>query len=74
VTAFPSYYNLISEAIHLEMTDAEHIKLHDLLPAPKNTTTAKEGEVIKPAIKLEAVARTIGFGNGEARIKTGRSL
>ena len=61
-------YNL-SEAIHLEMTDAEKIKINALLPAPKNTTV-EEGEVIKPDIKLEAVARTIGFGNGESRIKT----
>jgi hypothetical protein len=43
-------------------------KINELLPTKSNT--AKEGEVIKPDIKLEAMARIIGFRNGEARIKT----
>ena len=28
------------------------------------------GEIIKPDIKLEVVSRTIGYGNGDTRIKT----
>jgi hypothetical protein len=53
------------------MTDNEQTKINELLPAPKDDNTeAKDGEVIKPNLKLEAVARTIGFSNGEGRIKT----
>ena len=59
----------LSEAIHLEMTDNEQSKINDLLPQPKNST-AEEGEIARPDIKLEAYARTIGYGNGEGRIKT----
>lgn len=62
-------YNL-AEAIHLEMTEAEQVKINNLLPNPKDDNAAEEGEVVKPDIKLEAVARTIGFGNGDDRIKT----
>ena len=59
----------LSEAIHLEMTDDEQSKINELLPPPKNSN-AEEGEIVKPDIKLEAYARTIGYGNDEGRIKT----
>ena len=69
ITFRDSFSHNLSEAIHLEMTDAEKIKLNELLPAPKNQII-EAGEMLKPDIKLEAVARTIGFGNGDSRIKT----
>jgi hypothetical protein len=61
-------YNL-SKAIHLKMTEVEQVKINALLPTPKKST-AKEGETIKPDIKLKAVARAIGSGNGDNRVKT----
>jgi hypothetical protein len=69
ITFRDHFLHNLSEAIHLEMTDAEQVKVNELLPTPKNAT-AEEGEIFKPDIKLEAVARTIGFGNGDDRIKT----
>ena len=59
----------LGEAIHLEMTDDEQSKINELIPQPTNPTV-EEGEIVRPDIKLEAYARTIGYGNGEGRIKT----
>jgi hypothetical protein len=59
----------LSEAIHLEMNKAEWLKIKELLPPAKKTPT-EEGKVIKADIKLEAIARTVGFGNDDDRIKT----
>jgi hypothetical protein len=63
-------YNL-QEAIHLEMTEAERVKITTTLPPGKKQEQPLEaGEVLKPEIKVEAVTRTIGYGNGDGRIKT----
>jgi hypothetical protein len=51
------------------MTEAEQLKIKELLPVDKNIHI-EEGEVLKPDIKIEAKARTIGFGNGDDYIKT----
>jgi hypothetical protein len=61
-------YNL-EEAIHLEMTEAERRKIQDVLQTEEKKDT-EEGEVVKPDIKLEATTRTVGYGNGDGRIKT----
>ena len=60
-------YNL-GEAIHLEMTDTECTKINELIPPADDE--AEDGEIIKPELKLEAICRTIAFGNGDDRIKT----
>jgi hypothetical protein len=64
-------YNL-QEAIQLEMTETGRVKkITATLPSGKKQEQALEaGEVLKPEIKLEAVTRTIGCGNGDGRIKT----
>ena len=73
ITFRDTFSHNLGEAIHLKMTDKnEKIKINKLLSKPQNSTT-EDGEIIKPDIKLKAVARTIGFGNGEARIKTKHS-
>jgi hypothetical protein len=59
----------LHNAIHLEMTEAERVTIQEALPKGKAKDT-EEGEVEKPDIKLEATTRTIGFGNGDGRIKT----
>jgi hypothetical protein len=34
----------------------------------------EEGEVPKPDLKVEAVSHTIGYGNGDGRIKTAEAF
>jgi hypothetical protein len=51
ITFRDHFVHNLSEAIHLEMTDAEQVKLNEVLPTPKNST-AEAGEIITPDIKL----------------------
>jgi hypothetical protein len=51
------------------MTETERLTIKEALPKGKAQDT-KVGEVEKPDIKLEAITRTIGVGNGDGRIKT----
>jgi hypothetical protein len=59
----------LQDAIHLEMTETEHLTIKEALSQGK-PQGIEEGEVEQPDIKLEAITHTIGFGNGDGRIKT----
>jgi hypothetical protein len=69
VTHCDGFIKNLQDAIHQEMTKTEHTKLQELLPQTKQPE-AEDGEIQTAAIKLEAISRTIGYGNGDARIKT----
>jgi hypothetical protein len=58
----------LEEAVHNEMTTDERTKINELLPAGKKRDNT--GDELKPEIKVEVIARHIGFGNGDDRIKT----
>ena len=58
----------LDQAIHTEMTTAETEKIKELLVTSKKRDNT--GDELKPEIRLEVMARHIGFGNGDARIKT----
>jgi hypothetical protein len=50
------------------MTETERKRIKQLIPATKKRT--HDDETQRPDIKLEVVARNIGYGNGPGRIKT----
>jgi hypothetical protein len=52
------------------MTETERLKITEILPKIKPNQDKEEGEVPQPDIKLEEITRTIGYGNGDGRIKT----
>jgi hypothetical protein len=58
----------LEEAVLNEMTTKETSKSKSLLPASKKRDNT--GDELKPEIKLEVIARHVGFGNGNDRIKT----
>jgi hypothetical protein len=68
VTHREGFNKRLHDAIQKEMTEAERKKILELVPKTKQP--AEEGEIVPPIIKLEVVARTIGFGNGANRITT----
>jgi hypothetical protein len=52
------------------MSEAERITIQTaMLPATKKFTM-EEGKLETPDITLEAITHTVGFGNGDSRIKT----
>jgi hypothetical protein len=59
----------LHDAIQEEMTESERLEIQKALPPGKKEDT-EEGEIIPPEIKLEVVARNLGYGNGDTRIKT----
>jgi hypothetical protein len=68
VTHRDGFISKLQASIHLEMTEAERGQIETKL-APNKKQTTKEGD-IQPDIKLEVNTRTIGYGNGDTRIKT----
>ena len=58
----------LEAAVQLEMTPIEPEKIKGLLPASKKRDNT--GDELKPDIKLEVLARHLGYGNGPDRIKT----
>jgi hypothetical protein len=69
VTHRDGFLTELHDAIQLEMNETERLSIKNLLPAGKKQDL-EEGEIAKPEIKLEVVARTLGYGNGDGRIKT----
>lgn len=69
VTHRDGFLTELHDAIQLEMNETERLSIKNLLPAGKKQDL-EEGEIAKPAIKLEVVSRTLGCGNGDGRIKT----
>jgi hypothetical protein len=57
----------LEEAVHNEMTSDERTKINGLLPAGEKRD--KTGNELKREIKVEVIARHIGFGNGDDRMK-----
>jgi hypothetical protein len=68
VTFRDDYRKKLEEAVHQEMTQLETEQVKELYPASNKHN--EEGEVAPLNLKLEVVARGIGFGNGAGRIKT----
>jgi hypothetical protein len=68
VTFCDEFRNNLEEAVHLEMTADEIANIQELLPVKKKRDNMNDNP--KPVLKLEVVARSIGFGNGDTRIKT----
>ena len=58
----------LEEAVQREMTPTERETIKGLLPASKKRDNT--GDELNPEIKLEVIARHLGYGNGDDRIKT----
>ena len=63
-----NYRYQLEEAVHNEMTTNKSAKIKGLLPASKKRDNTRDE--LTPEIKLKVIARHIGFGNGNGRIKT----
>jgi hypothetical protein len=69
VTHRDGYLVALQDAIHLEMTEIERTNIKKLLP-PGKKKEPQDGESANPDIKLEVISRTVGYGNGDSRVKT----
>ena len=69
VTHREGFVRRLQDAIQMAMTEAERLAIKAAMQTSK-PTEAEEGELDIPDIKLDAITRTIGHGNGDGRVKT----